>query len=213
VAEMRTEEEQVEALKRWWNENGKSLLAGIAIAILGVVGWNYYQDQQRQTAETASAYFQRLLGNASASPLGDAERAAITQDANMLKDQFSGGAYADYAALMLAKLAVEKNDLEQAESELRWLLSNSPDSPLVALTNIRLAQVLQGQGKLSEALALVQDSEDEWQSRRLEVKGDILLAQGDNSAAREAYASAKDVAAGQGANTALLDLKLDNLAE
>jgi len=59
----------------------------------------------------------------------------------------------------------------------------------------------------------VQDSEDEWQSRRLEVKGDILLAQGDNSAARDAYASAKDVAAGQGANTALLDLKLDNLAE
>jgi predicted negative regulator of RcsB-dependent stress response len=45
------------------------------------------------------------------------------------------------------------------------------------------------------------------------VKGDILLAQGDNSAARDAYASAKDVAAGQGANTALLDLKLDNLAE
>jgi predicted negative regulator of RcsB-dependent stress response len=145
--------------------------------------------------------------------LGEAERAAITQDANMLKDQFSGGAYADYAALMLAKLAVEKNDFEQAESELRWLLSNSPDSPLVALTNIRLAQVLQGQGKLSEALALVQDSDDEWQSRRLEVKGDILLAQGNNSAARDAYASAKDVAAGQGANTALLDLKLDNLAE
>ena len=213
MAEMRTEEEQVEAIKRWWNENGKSLLAGIAIAILGVVGWNYYQDQQRQTAETASAYFQRLLGNASASPLGEAERAAITHDANMLKDQFSGGAYAEYAALMLAKLAVEKNDLEQAESELRWLLSNSPDSPLVALTNIRLAQVLQGQGKLSEALVLAQDSDDEWQSRRLEVKGDILLAQGNNSAARDAYASAKDVAAGQGANTALLDLKLDNLAE
>jgi predicted negative regulator of RcsB-dependent stress response len=213
VAELRSEEEQVEALKRWWNENGKALLMGIAIAILGVVGWNYYQDQQRQTAETASAYFQRLLGNASASPMGDNERAAIEQDAQMLKDQYSDGAYAQYAALMLAKLAVADNNLEQAESELRWLLINGPESELVALANIRLAQVLQAQGRLSQALELVQGGNDGWQGRRLEVKGDILLAQGDAGGAREAYTKAKQVATDQGANTALLSLKLDNLVE
>jgi len=26
-----TEEEQVEAIKKWWNENGKSIIAGIII--------------------------------------------------------------------------------------------------------------------------------------------------------------------------------------
>jgi predicted negative regulator of RcsB-dependent stress response len=213
VAELRSEEEQVEALKRWWNENGKSLLAGIAIAILGVVGWNYYQDMEQQEAETASAYYQRLLGNASAGQLGDNERAAIKQDAQTLKDEFSDGAYAQYAALMLAKVAVAESDLEKAESELRWLLNNADESELVELANLRLAQVLQAQGRLPQALELVQDKADAWQGRRLEVKGDILLAQGDKTAARAAYASAKKIAAEQGANTALLSLKLDNLVE
>ena len=184
MAEMRTEEEQVEALKRWWNENGKSLLAGIAIAILGVVGWNYYGDMQQQEAETASAYYQRLLGNASASQMGATERSAIKQDAQTLKDEFSDGAYAQYAALMLAKVAVAENDLEKAETELRWLLSNAEESALVELANVRLAQVLQAQNRLDQALALVQDKNDAWQGRRLEVKGDILLAQGDQSGAR-----------------------------
>ncbi len=213
MAEMRTEEEQVEALKRWWNENGKSLLAGIAIAILGVVGWNYYGDMQQQEAETASAYYQRLLGNASASQMGATERSAIKQDAQTLKDEFSDGAYAQYAALMLAKVAVAENDLEKAETELRWLLSNAEESALVELANVRLAQVLQAQNRLDQALALVQDKNDAWQGRRLEVKGDILLAQGDQSGARGAYEKAKKVAAEQGANTALLSLKIDNLVE
>jgi predicted negative regulator of RcsB-dependent stress response len=213
VAELRSEEEQLEALKRWWNENGKTLLVAIVVTILGVVGWNYYQDQQRETAETASTYFQRLLGNAIVSPMDDSERAAIARDANMLKDQYSDGAYAQYAALMLAKLAVEDKDLEQAESELRWLLNNSPKSQLLELANIRLAQILWAQGRLPQALELVQDRDDAWQSRRLEVKGDILLAQGDSEGAREAYGRAQQVATDDSANTALLRLKLDNLAE
>jgi len=35
VAEMKTEEEQVEALKRWWQENGKSLILTIAVSVGG----------------------------------------------------------------------------------------------------------------------------------------------------------------------------------
>ncbi|HCH23135.1 MAG TPA: hypothetical protein DE179_02420 [Oceanospirillaceae bacterium] len=213
MAELRSEEEQVEALKRWWNENGKSLLAGIAIAILGVVGWNYYQDAQQQEAETASAYYQRLLGNASASQMGAAERSAIKQDAQTLKGEYGDSAYAHYAALMLAKVAVVEGDLEAAEIQLRWVLTNAEESELAELANLRLAQVLQAQGHLDQALVLVQDKADAWQGRRLEAKGDILLAQGDQSAARSAYEKAKKVAAEQGANTALLSLKFDNLVE
>ena len=35
---MRTEEEQVEALKRWWQENGKTLLLTLAVALALVFG-------------------------------------------------------------------------------------------------------------------------------------------------------------------------------
>ena len=39
MAELRTEEEQVEALKSWWKENGKSLIMGVVIAVAAVFGW------------------------------------------------------------------------------------------------------------------------------------------------------------------------------
>lgn len=214
MAELRTEEEQVEALKRWWDENGKSLLAGIAIAILGVVGWNYYQDQQQVNAETASAYYQRLLGNATVAQLGDAERSAIRQDAATLKTEFEDSAYAQYAALMLAKLAVQADDLAGAENELRWVTTHAEaGSEMTALANVRLAQVLHAQGRTDKAMALLGDAKDVWQARRQEVKGDILVSQGDNASARKAYEEALKVATAQGANTALLNLKLDNLAD
>ena len=42
----RTEEEQVEALKAWWRENGKSTVVAIAMAVMGVFGWQGWQKQQ-----------------------------------------------------------------------------------------------------------------------------------------------------------------------
>ena len=64
MAEMKTEEEQVEALKSWWKDNGKSLILTIAVALGGVLSWNAYQDHQVGEAEAASVYFQELMNNA-----------------------------------------------------------------------------------------------------------------------------------------------------
>ena len=44
----RTEEEQVEAIKRWWQENGKSTVLGVAIAMAAVFGWRGWNDYQRE---------------------------------------------------------------------------------------------------------------------------------------------------------------------
>lgn len=42
-----TEEEQVEALKKWWKENGTAVIVGVVIGISAVVGfwkWREYRD-------------------------------------------------------------------------------------------------------------------------------------------------------------------------
>ena len=39
----RTEEEQVEALRRWWNENGRSTLFVIVVVLAGTFGWQGWQ--------------------------------------------------------------------------------------------------------------------------------------------------------------------------
>ncbi|MEW8396328.1 MAG: tetratricopeptide repeat protein, partial [Candidatus Thiodiazotropha sp.] len=39
MSEYQTEEEQVEAIKRWWKENGTSVIAGLVIGLGGIFGW------------------------------------------------------------------------------------------------------------------------------------------------------------------------------
>ena len=38
---MAEEDEQWEAFKRWWKQNGSSVLMGIAMVGLGIAGWQY----------------------------------------------------------------------------------------------------------------------------------------------------------------------------
>jgi predicted negative regulator of RcsB-dependent stress response len=64
VAIYDTEEEQVEQLKKWWDANSSSVIAGVAAAILVVVGWNFWQGQQLEQRTQASKLYQQLLDSA-----------------------------------------------------------------------------------------------------------------------------------------------------
>ena len=48
---MAGEEQELETLKKWWSENGKSLLAGLGIGLVAVAGWTSWQTWQRTQAE------------------------------------------------------------------------------------------------------------------------------------------------------------------
>ena len=48
-----SEEEQVDKIKKWWNSNGKQIIAGAVIGLAGVFGWNYYNDYQDNQALNA----------------------------------------------------------------------------------------------------------------------------------------------------------------
>jgi predicted negative regulator of RcsB-dependent stress response len=53
VADHITEEEQIEALKRWWEENGKQTLLGIALIVGGYFGWQAWTDHGVEQASAA----------------------------------------------------------------------------------------------------------------------------------------------------------------
>ena len=42
MADHITEEEQIEALKRWWDENGKQVVLAIVLTVGGYFGWQAY---------------------------------------------------------------------------------------------------------------------------------------------------------------------------
>ena len=213
MAEMKTEEEQVEALKRWWKENGKSLILTIAVSIGGVLSWNAYQDHQVNQAETASVFFQQLINSAPAGQLNESQIAEVRYNSELLRADFGASTYAQFAALMLARVEVQEGNLTAAAAELQWVLAQQGDPEVNALATIRLAKLLGAQGQYDDALALLVDGDDAWQLGRLEARGDLLVAQGELDAARVAYEKASLLADASGASNPLLGLKLDNLAQ
>ena len=49
-----TDDEQVERIKKWWSDNGSSVVAGLVIGIGGLMGWRYWVDYKDNQAAEAS---------------------------------------------------------------------------------------------------------------------------------------------------------------
>lgn len=207
-----TEEEQIEAIKRWWKENGKSTLLGIALAIGGVFGWKGWQEQQQDASYSASSAYQGLLAvvDNNQQPLTDEQISTANHLADILKNDFSSSAYAQFAALYKAQLAVKANDLDTAEAELRWVLLQGPAAEVKAQTHLRLARVLLAKQQYDQALSELTAEALAYKPLYLELKGDIYVAKGDVSAARDAYQQAQSSAVDNAPNS-LLELKIQQL--
>ena len=213
--EIRTEEEQVEAIKNWWNENGKSLIVTVVVVLGGYFGWNGYQEQQRTQGEAASSVYQQLVNKAT-KPVAEqteADKLELETVAAQLKEEFPGSLYAKFGGLYLAKFAIEANDFEAAAAELQALVDAGDKGPIMYLAQVRLARVFIQLEKLDEALALVETTpEASFTAQYEEAKGDVLFAKGDSTAALTAYQAARASATALGINTQVLQRKIDDLA-
>ncbi|WP_090729309.1 YfgM family protein [Neptunomonas qingdaonensis] len=211
---MRTEEEQVEALKGWWKENGKSLLFMIAIALSAVFAWKTWQQQQLTNAESASITYQNLLDAVSAT-LGtqDLDQIATSQHlAEELKTDFENSEYARFAALLMARVQVDQGKFPEALAELDWVLAHAPSDEMRNVTLLRKTRIYQAMGDYQKGLEVIKNlSAKEFNSSIFELKGDLLLASGEKMDARAAYQQALDASGNAEANP-LLNMKLEDLA-
>ncbi|MEP4485394.1 MAG: tetratricopeptide repeat protein [Halioglobus sp.] len=211
----RTEEEQVEELKRWWEENGKSTIAAIVVALLAGFGWQGWQGHQEAQAEKASDLYQSMLQSLSAAEPAGGSAADVTDLAQRLKTEHAGSTYAQFAALHLARMAVGSGELQIAEDQLRWVLTAADSGSDVALiAQQRLARVLAAKGDTDQALSiLAQGTGTAYAASYAAARGDILLAAGRDEEARVAYLEARSLAAANPAqpNLSMLEQKLQSL--
>ena len=55
-----TEDQQVEALKKWWKENGKSVITGLVLGLAIIVGVRTWFDYRAGREQAASLEYQRM---------------------------------------------------------------------------------------------------------------------------------------------------------
>lgn len=183
-----TEEEQVEALKRWWRENGTSIIAGAALGILALVGWRGWTWHQQTQALEASRLYDEV-----GERIQNGDREALVSAAEQLREDYASTAYASLGALAAARAAVDAGDLGAAAEWLRWAMDNGDDVKLGYLARGRLARVEAARGRVDEGLALLDvDPPPAWVGLYGEIRGDLLTEQGDRQAAIEAYRAALD---------------------
>jgi predicted negative regulator of RcsB-dependent stress response len=211
MAELRTDEEQVEAIKQWWKNNGSSLLIGIGAALAIVFGWQAWQNHQAQQRTEAANQFVTLMNAFGTEDETSADTVAFV--ARTLRDDHADSAYAVYANLMLARVQLMQNsDTEGAVESLQWALEKAVDTqPLALVVRSRLAQAQMALEDYDAALATIDGAKDSdaFGAIFAELRGDILLAKGDQNGARDAYLTAREQ--GEENRSGVLQLKLADL--
>ena len=212
MAELQSEEEQLDAIKRWWKANGTSLIAGVVIAAAGIFGWKAWQSYQANQAEAASMRYQQLLSLAGQDEL-DAETTTQAQQLiGEIQDEHGDTLYADLAALLQARLAIADGNHVAAIEALQGLVDSTERPYLQGLARLRLARVQLADGNPDTALATLEAGvPDSLGAQQANTRGDIFVALGRDGDAREAYRNALRLSQESGQPVPGVQLKLDNL--
>ena len=211
-----TDEEQIEAIKGWWNENGMSVVLGVVLLLAVLFGSRYWQSSQSSMTESASDIYTQLADSMQANiDIDEAELNTALGLHNELKNNFYNSIYSRYSALIMARIYVQRSELEVAALELQWILDNpslgflsSVDDELSLTARSRLARVFLAQGNAEEALLLLDEVESgAFAGAFAEIIGDAYVELGRTEDAIEAYQNALNI----GANTEVVQLKLNDI--
>ena len=198
------EEQEINQLKDWWKENGKTIIVAFILGVGGMFGWRYWQAHQAEQIAQASAQYDALIYSAQQDE--QAKKANIEQfvQAN------SKTAYAVFALLDEAKKATEKQDFVAAEVNLNQALTQSQDEVLTSIVALRLSAVQFQLGQLDNALtSLNQVKGESFNARKAILTGDIQVAKGDKVAAKNSFEQAQQ--SGSQLEQQVAKMKLNNL--
>lgn len=206
---METEEQQVEELRKWWKENGSSIITGVILGLamlFAVKSWFAWQD--RKAAQASDIYTVMMNG------LEQGDKKAASDNAGLLITDFSGTPYASLAALALASFRIEDGDLEAARTQLQWVLDNGASDELRNIGRLRLARVLISLQDYDGAITLLDQLEagSGQDAVFTELRGDIHSLRGEMQQAVDAYQIALTMMAQENPGRNLVQQKYDHAA-
>jgi predicted negative regulator of RcsB-dependent stress response len=202
-----SEKEQLEVIKKWWQENGRMVIIGVALGLAAVFAWTSWRSYITSQAEEASARYNQLIASAD-----DEDYLVVKRQGETILDKFPDRGYAPLTALVLANRAAMEEKTEDAKRYLRWVMEHAELLGLQRVARLRLARVLLDEQAYEQALSLLNEVEPStFQGPYAEIRGDILAAQGKLEEARVAYTKALASLPATGANHDRVQMKLDEL--
>lgn len=203
-----TEDEQLEAIKKWWKRYGNLVTIALSVVFLCVAGYRYYNwHQDKVTQQASNAYESMMVA------LSNHNVKSVRAYANELINGYNKTVYADVAHMTLAKIYIEKNKLDSAKSELQLVANNSRMPSLKQIAKIRIARILAAEKDFPTALTELSSVEDiTYMPVINELKGDIFEATGKYQEAINAYRLAISEVKNNGMGNLFLEMKTNELA-
>jgi predicted negative regulator of RcsB-dependent stress response len=200
-----TEEEQVEALQRWWKENSTATLVGLVMGLVIILGWNYYQDHKKTRAAAASLSYEQLL-----KAVDQDKKESVEKLAEQIQQEFKGTEYAAFSGLFLAKAKLQQGDVAAAKDVLKTIASGS-NKDLSNIAKIRLVRLLLNTGEYEQGLQVINEVDAKaaasYSANYDELVGDLYVALDRLDEARTSYQNALR----NGQPSPLLQFKIDDL--
>ena len=168
-----------------WQQYGKWIIGSVLIIAVAYGGVQYYQSIKAATAAKASILYDQMIMHAYSKNPEDEKKAK--QEGESLINEYKETPYAALAALVLAKISLEKNDPAAANRYFEIVIKDNKE-PMQPIAVARYAKVLGEEKKYREALDILTAIDAEgYESLFTETKGDIYLMQGEKDKAKEAY--------------------------
>ncbi|MFK5915458.1 MAG: tetratricopeptide repeat protein [Woeseiaceae bacterium] len=199
-----TEEEQVQAIKKWWKDNAVSIISGIVIGAAVLGGYKFWNEHKLNQAQEASMLYSEVL--------------ILTSDKSVkieiLKNDYASTPYAALSALLEAKNLVVVNKLDEAVAQLKWVVDNNHSEGIQHIAQQRLARVYLSQNKITEAESLIKGIKaDGFNPIYSEIRGDINLAKKLTVQAKENYRIALAALSRSDKRFTIIKMKLDDLTQ
>ncbi len=204
-----TEEQQVEALKKWWQQNGTSAVTGLIVGVAIILGWNYWQDYQKEQAAKAGAVYDQLLKVVETNKKenkNDVEKLSTTINTEYPKTE-----YAFYAKFLEVKTEIDNSNLAGAKLLLQEIAAKAPPE-LSNLAKVRLVRLMLATGEFEQGLQLINSVDPKatlgFSDNYDELVGDLYVALDRADEARSSYQKAQR----NGFQSPFLQMKIDDLA-
>ena len=214
-----TEEQQVEAIKTWWKDNYKMIVGAGVLVVGGILGSQYYIENQRLMKEDASNNYQEIINAAN-----EKQNEVISGRSEILTNTHKDSPYTVLSALIEAKMLADSEKFDEAIKKLSWVEFASTDNAIKEVAFIRRMKIMMAQGENEKSLSQIDLRLNEFAVKKkdptkinnfsallLEMKGDILVALAKQEQAIDAYDKAMGEALIAGGNTEILRIKRNNL--
>lgn len=199
------ENDQVDAIKRFFAENGKALAVGVILGVGALVGWRYWNSHQTESARSASLAYKTVVSSLSAGKAEDLSAAEKFAADNK-------NTYGALASMELAQQFVDQNQLEKAAAQLQQGLAATSDENLKAVITLRLARVQVQLKQADTALKTLESVKGEgWAAIVADLRGEALLSKGDKQGARSAWEAGVKSNASP-ALSEMMQMKINNLS-